>query len=162
MMAQDDLTKAVQRLEQLFGKPSESTLGTAVFQSESTLSVEQLDGFSRSSYQHFAGAAWEAFGQENWTKPWRLLYRRSEDTAADILGELGRIEDSSTCLAASQLTENHDDPQGAQEALKGVFDSDFVQAVSIYRIGDSEAITGVLIAGLLTGGIGIALVFLMD
>ena len=161
-MAEDDLTKAIQRLEVLFGKPSEATLGAAVFQSQSALSVSQLDDFAKAQYQHFAGAAWESFGEENWNKTWKLLYRRPKSSPLDILGELNQIEDSATNLAASQLTENHDEPSGAQEALKGVFDSDFIQEVSIYSIGDSEAITGVLIAGILDTGTGVALVFNMD
>jgi hypothetical protein len=161
-MPGDDLTKALQRLEELFGKPSQATLGAAVFLSESTLSVSQLDEFAKSRYQYFAGAAWESFGEENWNKTWKQLYRRPKSSPPDILSELNQIEDSATNLAASQLTENHDDPSGAQESLKGVFDSDFIKEVSIYSIGDSEAITGVLIAGILDTGIGVALVFLMD
>ena len=161
-MSCDDLAKAVQRLEELFGKSSQNTLGAAVFQSDAAVSPDGLDEFSKSKYQYFAGDAWESLGQDNWLKTWARLYRRPAGDQGAILSELKELNDPATALAASQLTENHDDPQGAAQALQGVFDSPQVRDVSIYRIGDTEAITGVLLSGILETGFAIALVFLMD
>jgi hypothetical protein len=161
-MPTDDLAKAVERLEELFGKPSENTLGAAVFLSDTDIESDQLEGFAKSKYQHFTGAAWESIGKENWTKPWELLYLRSTDASGAILNELRDLQDFSTALAASQLTENHNDPTGAALGLQDVFDSPQIHDVSIYRIGDNEVITGVLVAGILCTGKAIALVFLMD
>jgi hypothetical protein len=161
-MCEDDLTKAVQRLEELFGKPSRNTLGASVFVSDSPVACKDLEAFAKSKYQHFVGDAWESIGPENWTATWELQYHRPEGVCGDILKELVDLEDPATSLAASQLTENHDDAQGAALGLQGVFDSPEIQDVSIYRIGDTEAITGVLVAGILRTGNAIALVFLMD
>lgn len=161
-MSSDDLTKAIQGLESFFGKPSQKTLGAAVFQSDTAIGIEQLDEFAKSKYKYFAGDAWESLGEENWTKTWELVYRRADGVSGDILVELRDLKDAATALAASQLTENHDDPQGAEGALKGVFDSPQIHCVSIYRIGDSEAITGVLLAGILGSERGVAVVYLMD
>jgi hypothetical protein len=161
-MSGDDLAGAVKRLEEVFGGPSQNTLGAAVFQSDAVLTVDQMDEFAKSRYQHFAGPAWQSFGEENWTKTWGLVHRRDRGAVPGVLAELKELKDPATALAASQVTENHEDPAAAEKALEGVFDSSSIQDVSIYSIGDSEAITGVLIAGLLDSGHGIALVFLMD
>ncbi|MFM7931057.1 MAG: hypothetical protein ACKO9Q_25390, partial [Pirellula sp.] len=99
---------------------------------------------------------------ENWEQTWKLLYRRPLESKSEILEELKSLGDSSSELAGSQLTENHDDPSGAADGLKGVFDAPWIRCVSIYRIGDSEAITGVLMAGILPTENAIALIFLMD
>jgi hypothetical protein len=56
-MSEDDLTKAVQRLEELFGKPSQNTLGASVFVSDSTVACKDLEAFAKSKYQHFVGDA---------------------------------------------------------------------------------------------------------
>ena len=114
-MSCDDLAKAVQRLEELFGKSSQNTLGAAVFQSDAAVSPDGLDEISKSKYQYFAGDAWESLGQDNWLKTWARLYRRPAGDQGAILSELKELNDPATALAASQLTENHDDPQGQRK-----------------------------------------------
>jgi hypothetical protein len=161
-MSSDDLSIAVSKLTEAFGGPSEETLGAAVFVSESKVDLSTLDQFAKSVYEHFVGNAWENFGPDNWNKTWQMLYRRGAGASPEILEELKSLGDPSTELAASQLTENHDDPEKASEGLKAVFDSPSAQSVSIYKIGDSEAITGVLLACLLPTEHAVALVFLMD
>jgi hypothetical protein len=161
-MSAEDLTTAISNLTEVFGSASENTLGSAVFQSDTQVDLETLDDYARSVYQHFVGKAWEDFGPANWNKTWQMLYRRPEGSKGSILEELKSLGDATTELAASQVTENHDDPTAAAQGLKGVFDAPWIRCVSIYRIGDSEAITGVLIAGLLPTKNAIALIFLMD
>ncbi|MFN5917977.1 MAG: hypothetical protein ACK48K_14555 [Planctomycetota bacterium] len=160
-MSSDDLTRAVAKLTEVFGSASQNTLGSAVFQSDSKVDLETLDNYAKSVYQHFVGKAWD-FGPENWNKTWQMLYRRPEGSTGSILEELKSLGDAATELAASQVTENHDDPTAATQGLTGVFDSPSLTSVSVYRIGDSEAITGVLVAGLMPTENAIALVFLMD
>lgn len=161
-MSSEDLTRAVAKLTEVFGSASQNTLGSAVFQSDSKVDLETLDDYAKSVYQHFVGKAWEDFGSENWNKTWQMLYRRPVGAAGNILEELKSLGDAATELAASQVTENHDDPTVAAQGLTGVFDSPSLSSVSVYRIGDSEAITGVLLAGLMPIEKAIALVFLMD
>ncbi len=161
-MSSEDLTRAVAKLTEVFGSASQNTLGSAVFQSDSKVDLETLDDYAKSVYQHFVGKAWEDFGSENWNKTWQMLYRRPVGSAGNILEELKSLGDAATELAASQVTENHDDPTAAAQGLTGVFDSPSLSSLSVYRIGDSEAITGVLLAGLMPIEKAIALVFLMD
>ena len=114
------------------------------------------------SYRYFVGHAWEEFGEENWTKTWAESYLRPSGKHPGILQEMAQLKEHPIALAASQVTENHDDPKGASEALSDVFDAASICEVRLYNIGDTEAITGVLIAALSSSGRGIALVFLMD
>lgn len=161
-MSSEDLTKAISKLTEVFGGASQNTLGSAVFESDTKVGLETLDDYANSVYQHFVGKAWEDFGPENWNKTWKMLYRRPQGSNGSILEELKSLGDASTELAASQVTENHDDPTTAAHGLTGVFDSPSLACVSVYRIGDSEAITGVLMAGLLPTEYAVALIFLMD
>lgn len=161
-MPKDDLEIAVQRLLKTFGEPSQNTLGTSVFQSESPLEGDALEAFARASYKHFIGDAWDSIGEENWTKNWNCVFRRPADGPADIMAELDSLSDSAAALAASQLTENHSDPDQARSSLQAVFDAEGTRNVAIYRVGDTDAITGVLIAGILASGTAVAVVFLMD
>lgn len=154
--------KTVERLVDVFGGESQSTLGSAVFRSPDVLPTSELESFSFSSYKSFVGKSWQAFGEENWSKPWLLLFERPQEANRNLLQEIASVNDPATALAGSQLTENHDSPTEAIESLKAVFDSDSIQELRIYRVGDSEAITGILIAALTKDNQPIVLLFLMD
>lgn len=188
-MAPDTLKNALEELKALFGGPSQVTLGAAVFcdpikevvrggssstenkpdvpladqpQSEVSLcSDEQLESYAKRRYEYFAGDAWENFGAENWLATWNRVYQRDSQQGGEILDELKKIEEPATNLAASQLTENHDEPDRARDALSQVFDSEEILKLHLYQVGDTEAITGVLIAAV-SAQDAIALVFLMD
>lgn len=161
-MANNRWDESVDRLILAFGGESVSTLGAAVFHSPSSLSSAELEPFVFSCYKHFVGKSWEAFGEENWSRPWALVYQRLHGTSPNILFEIASVSDPATALAASQLTENHDSPVEAAEALQGVFDSPEIHELRVYRAGDSEAITGLAIVALNQSSGAIALVFLMD
>jgi hypothetical protein len=173
-MASESFQKAIDKLTSLFGAPSQTTIGAAVFTTTQQNTVqapstsqgsqtcdEQLEAFAKDKYEYFAGNAWKNFGPEQWLATWTRLYERKEHAQADILKELEQIQEPATNLAASQVTENHDQPDAAREALQKAFDSEEVQTLQLYQIGDTEAITGVLIAAA-TADLYIALVFLMD
>ncbi len=161
----DNWDESVDRLIRVFGGESASTLGAAVFQSPSSVSSAELEPFAFSCYKHFVGKSWEAFGEENWSRSWALLHQRASDTPPKIMQELAGISDPSdpaTSLAASQLTENHDSPSDAAQALESVFNAPEIQELRFYRAGDSDAITGLVIAARTASNQAITLVFLMD
>jgi hypothetical protein len=173
-MASESFQKALETLTILFGAPSQTTLGAAVFTTTPTNTAkastpeqssqtcdEQLEAFAKSKYEYFAGNAWNNFGPEHWLATWARLYERKEHAQADVLKELEQIQEPATNLAASQVTENHDQPDAARDALQGVFNAAVIHTLHVYQIGDTEAITGVLIAAA-TEDLYIALVYLMD
>ena len=179
-MASESFQNAIETLTSLFGPPSQTTLGAAVFTTTATLPAqalspaqvsthekpsgacdEQLEAFAKSKYEYFAGNAWNNFGPEHWIATWARHYERREKAQADILDELAEIQEPATNLAASQITENHDQPDAARAALQEVFNADEIHTLHLYQIGDTEAITGVLIAAA-TADLYIALVFMMD
>lgn len=187
-MASETLKTALEGLTVLFGEPSQVTIGAAVFfdpigdflrggsssteakqdsqhdhpeNGVSTCSDEELESYAKGRYEFFAGDAWANFGPENWSATWKRVYQRDAQHGGKILEELKAIDEPATNLAASQLTENHDEPDGARDALAKVFDSEEILKLHLYQIGDTEAITGVLIAAVSAEEL-IALVFLMD
>jgi hypothetical protein len=72
------------------------------------------------------------------------------------------IKDGKANLCASQLLDNVDDPTNARAALSLAFDSPQVQDLRVYSIGDGEALSGILVAGLHRKTDCIFLVYLMD
>ncbi len=179
-MASESFQKAIETLTSLFGPPTQTTLGAAVFTTTTSIHAqapcpaqtstpeqtadacdEQLETFAKSKYEYFAGNAWNNLGPEHWLATWARRYERKEKAKADILKELGDVQEPATNLAASQITENHDQPDAARAALQGVFNADEIHTLHLYQIGDTEAITGVLIAAA-TADLYIALVFMMD
>ena len=145
-MSHESISKPeeVVELERVLGGPSQSGFGASVFYERS--SPEDLDQVALLRYQYFVGKKWEQFGAENWLGVWELLYKRRSGTPADILRELAAISDpsarSSTCL----LTDGHSDPQAACVALAAAFNDASISDLRIYKIGDGEAMSGILIA----------------
>ncbi|KAA5539222.1 hypothetical protein FYK55_25230 [Roseiconus nitratireducens] len=154
----------VQELEQAFGGPNQAAFGTAVF-SESLSSAESgqdsLEQRARHWYQFFCGNTWERFGPERWLQTWQLVFARP-DAPGSIIDELSALEDPPARRSASTMLDGHDDPQKAKAALKQAFDAPTIEALQIYRIGDGDAMSGILIAGRRTAGDSAFVTFLLD
>jgi hypothetical protein len=161
----------VSGLQQVFGGPSQSAFGSAVFsfparqqagELPDTLQKlpDRLQKQALSCYQDFCGQTWERFGPENWLGTWQLVHEREAGGGA-ITEELAALTDPVTRLAASTMLESHDDPSAARNALQQAFDDSQVQVLHVYRIGDGGAMSGLLIAARRCG-FDVFLVFLLD
>jgi len=66
-------------------------------------------------------------------------------------------------MAGSMILDNIDEPEAAHATLSEVFDDPAIDGLSIFRLGDGEAYSGLLIAADRgTGKPAIFLTFLMD
>ena len=153
---------SVTNLEQIFGGPSQNAFGSAVFYDPDGGPPENLESLALAWYQHFAGKTWEQFGKDNWLANWRLVHARDTGQSKNIVAELQAIADSEAMLSASMLMENHEDSKLAQLALAQCFDNSAVQDLRVYRIGDGQAMSGLLIAARREPVGSVYLVFLMD
>lgn len=149
----------VRALELQFGAPSQKAFGSAVFFDNST-SAEELEDMARSKYRYFVGGLWDQWGEDTWMGPWRKVIRgRGPD---GIVADLRAIEDAGARQSAEMILSGLPDPKVAQQALSRAFDDPTVESVMAFSIGDSDALSGILLAARRGNGEAVFLVFLLD
>jgi hypothetical protein len=150
----------VTELERIYGAPSNSGFGSAVFYEPST-SEGDLEAIALKYYRYFLGDLWSRFGEEAWMNHWQRVYRRDPSHPPDIVAELRAIADPDVRSAVSLLLETVE-AERSRQALAIAFDDAGVKELDIYRLGDGEAMSGLLVAGRRHAGERIFLVLLMD
>lgn len=159
------MSEAIAKLQDFYGGPEVRGLGSSVI--EVTLADEDdFESTAKERYRVFCGEIWERFGPENWLGQWAEVYRRPTSTAKQtstaketgnagevvaargIEAELRGLEDHAASMAGSLMLDNIDQADAAKGALKVVFDDPAIRRLSIYRLGDGEAIFGIMIAAL--------------
>lgn len=148
-------------LEVVFGGPSDDGFGSAVFR-RSIPAGDDLEQSAKSVYRDFAGEMWDRFGAAAWLGTWAELSARSHPSDGPVLDLLGSLEDPLALSSADVLVNGGSDPEAARRALVGVFDREQVSDLRIYRIGDGDAMSGLLIAALDSAAAAVFLVFMMD
>lgn len=156
------MSEAIAKLQQIYGGPEVRGLGSSVI--EVALDDEsRFESTVKERYRVFCGEIWERFGPENWLGQWAEVYRRPEieievegevegegegGSATAIEDELRKLADHAASMAGSLILDNIDDAEAARDALQRVFDDPAIRRLSIYRLGDGEAIFGIMIAAL--------------
>lgn len=155
-------SEAVTLLQAIYGPPSQAGFGSAVFH-EQLPPGTALEAIALRYYQHFVGPLWEQFGADAWMSTWKQVYVRPDGIQPDIVAELGAIADP---LAAPYvpilLLSETEDHASAQQALASVFDDPQMTDLKLYAIGDSAAMSGLLLAGGRITGETTILVSLLD
>lgn len=80
---------AVMGLQVIYGPPSQSGFGSAVFD-ELIEPGAALEPVALRYYQHFVGNLWEQYGETAWMSTWKQVYIRPDGIQPDIVAELGR------------------------------------------------------------------------
>jgi hypothetical protein len=152
----------VSALEAVFGPPSQSGFGSAVFY-QRTESPGALAGAARDVYQHFIGDLWQRYGAEAWMGNWQQVYTRPPAADHAVVAELHTLDDRSVRQSAAVLLDAAEDPQAVQAALATACDDPAVTDLVVYKIGDGAALSGILLAARRAAtGETIMLVFLLD
>ena len=154
--------ESVINLEEVYGIASQDAFGSSVFYNPASNLEESLEEAALAKYQYFTGETWDRYGEENWLGEWSLVYQRSASTERDIVAELRAIADNRARLSASLLLENIENEAEACKSLASVFDDQLVSELSIFKIGDGSAMSGVLIASRRSTDETVFLVLLMD
>ncbi len=132
-------------LETADGQPSQEAFGSAVFY-QAIKNTGDLEQKALEIYQYFVGKLWDQYGEEVWLETWKEVYTRELEAAGDISAELQGLSDFDVKLSATMLLENIENAEQAGIALAGAFDDPSVTELAVYAIGDSEAMSGLLIA----------------
>jgi hypothetical protein len=150
----------VTALETVYGAPSQSAFGSAVFYEKT---VDDLEQAALAKYRYFVGELWERYGEEAWRGAWQKVYARQPQAKADIVAELKSLTDVRARSSASMILDVVQDAEKARAALSAAFDDAAVTELSVYNIGDGAAMSGLLIAARRAAtGESTFLVFLLD
>jgi hypothetical protein len=153
-------------LQKIYGGPEVTGMGSSV--TEVALPAPgKLEEVAKERYQKFCGEIWERFGPDNWLSQWAEVYSRPAGQTGKILEELRGLKDHTASMAGSMILDNIDEPEAAHITLSQVFDDPAIERLSIFRLGDGEAYSGILIAADRGAGQGtdhqaVFLTFLMD
>ena len=95
--------------------------------------------------------------------PWKEVYARQVGTQGNIVAELRGTQDADAARSVPMILENIDGAEKARAALAAVYDDPAMTELRVFNLGDGEAMSGLLVAGL-RGATGEAtfLVFLLD
>lgn len=154
--------KPVSDLVALYGAPSQSGFGSAVFY-EVIEPGSDLEPVALRFYRYFVGKLWEQFGETAWMSAWKSVYVRPGSVQPDIVTELNTIADSASAqFVPILLLAETDDDASAQQALSAVYDQPEVVDLRVYAICDGGAMSGLLLIGSRTTGETTILISLLD
>lgn len=160
-MTKTDKPDYVAALEAVYGPPSDSGFGSAVFMQQ-LKAGDDLEQIAQHYYQAFVGDLWQKWGEENWLGTWKQVYARPAGAKAAIVQELKGIKDPSASMSAPMILDVVQDAQAGQQALAATYDAPEVTDLQVYNIGDGGAMSGILLAGRRANGDATFLVFLLD
>jgi hypothetical protein len=151
----------VLKMEAAYGAPSQNGFGSAIFFEEIDQD-EKLETASMQKYQHYMGDLWERFGEEAWLSQWKEVYKRKAGLQHNIVSELQGISELDVSNSVSMILDVVEDADSAKLALTNAYDDQDVVDLRVYRLGDGDAMSGLLIAGRRSNNETTFLVFVMD
>lgn len=153
----------VAELEAIFGGPSQSGFGSAVFHDEQPMEEATIDikqaAFAK--HQFFCGETWTRFGEANWKSVWNEVFLRHSG-GTGIVSELRSIREPMVKSIVPMLLDEIENKEVAYAALAKAFDATTVEHLVVFSMGDNNAMSGILIAADRGSEGRIYLAFLMD
>lgn len=155
-------SKFLTDLIDIYGSPSQSGFGSAVFHEKKAKDAD-LESLALQYYKYFVGDLWTRFGETAWLSSWKQVYVRQTGTISNIVSELQTIVDREVtsflpvlfCLDIQQK-------EKAQKTLSAVYDASDIVDLRVYTIGDGGAMSGLLIMGYSKTGETTILISLLD
>jgi hypothetical protein len=155
------MEQIIRDLEAVFGKPSTAGFGSAVFYEVSKMN-ESLTFIALEDYELFVGEKWNAETKALWMNDFRKVYERTPGTTDDILTELHNVKDNDAKQLVPLLTELVENAAHGRLALTAAFNHQDITNVELYKIGDSAAMTGLILCGLFKDHSACSVICLMD
>lgn len=149
----------VSELESVFGPPSSSAWGSAVF-FDQVSPTSPLEFTALTTYRLFVGELWKRFGEDAWMSGWRPVFTRAG--TGNIVDELERLDDWALGHAVEVLLHGGDNVDRRASTMRTAFDAPDTQEVRVFTTGDGGQMSGLLIIGRRTNGDATSLVFLLD
>lgn len=134
------------RLQALLGPCAPVGMGDAVCHEPLAAGVP-LETWARDKSLVLANKGWENFQPEMWRAQFRELYRRPESATGAITDELAALTGDNIELVIGNFLDNRDNAGELKQSLTAVFDAPAMSEVVVYRIGDGQALAGVLLVG---------------
>jgi hypothetical protein len=134
---------AIAALENIFGKATDAGFGSAVFHG-ATVAGDSVENKAVEHYKKFLGAKYNAEREQAWMSPWKNVFTRS-NKGSGIVSELASITDAEAKRSVPLFTEFTSEPEAAASALASAFDHEHVKDLAVFRIGDGEAMSGLIL-----------------
>ena len=151
---------AIAALENIFGKASDAGFGSAVFHG-ATIAGDSVEKKALEHYKNFLGAKCSGEREQAWMQTWKNVFTRA-NKGSGIVSELASISDAEAKRSVPLLTEFTSDPEAAASALASAFDHEHVKDLSVFRIGDGEAMSGLIVTAIYDDLYCCSVVALMD
>lgn len=155
------MDEIIKELENVFGKPSSSGFGSAVFYEVSKLN-SSLKSIALEDYELFMGEKWNSETKDRWSSGFRKVYERSNGAQSDILSELKNISDADAKRSVPLLIELVENADQGKLALAAAFNHQDISNVEVYTVGDTEAMSGLILCGLFKDHSACSVICLMD
>jgi hypothetical protein len=161
MTDKKEILPLIEALEKVYGKPSGTGFGSAVFY-KSTKNDGALESIAAYDYKTFMGDQWNAESEARWKSVWKLVYERSTGTTPDILAELNDLKDADAKRSVPLLTEFVEHADQGKLALAAVFNHTDIVKFQVFNVGDGEALAGLILCGLFSDLSVCSVICLMD
>jgi hypothetical protein len=148
-------------LEKVYGKASPAGFGSAVFH-EPVAAKALVEAIALKHYQAFLGPKWSSASEASWKSAWKQVYQRPDSHKGDILAELAGITDPDAKRSVPLLTELIENADAGRDAMSVAFNHEDVSSLSVFNIGDGEAMSGILVTALYADGYACSVISLMD
>lgn len=157
----NDVPDYVKDLQAMYGMPGDGGFGSAVF-FQPQLAADELAAAALDNYKYFVGKSWTPSREAAWMSTWQCVYARAAGDRHDVVAELRDIGDRAVRSSVTMLLDAVDQAAQARQALAAALDDPAVSQLLVYRLGDGEAMSGLLIGARRDDGAAVFLVFLMD
>lgn len=151
----------IEALEKVYGKPTSTGFGSAVFYEVSKKDLS-LAAIALEDYKLFMGEKWNPETASTWMSGWKLVYERNPGISGDIITELYSIKDADAKRSVPLLTELINEPKQAKSALEAAFNNQDLAHLEIFTIGDNAQLSGLLLCALYTDYSACSVICLMD
>lgn len=157
-VTQPDYVKALQHA---YGEPSQNGFGSAVF-FEVLPGTNALEAAALRWYKYFVGDLWDRYGEQAWMGTWRQVYMRPQRGDTGLVAALRALADPQAASAGGMILDAVQNAGTAQKALSAAFDDASVALLTVYTVGDGEAMSGLMVVGQRNNGETTFLIFLLD
>lgn len=151
----------IEALESKFGKPNNNGFGSSVFY-EISREEMNLDDIALEDYKLFMGDKWTENSTIDWMGGWQKIYDRQTDGEGNIIDKIKSITDPGARTSIPLLLEGAENATETHQPLMDAFNHTDIENVGIYKVGDGDALAGLMVTAKYNNGEACTVITLMD
>jgi hypothetical protein len=151
----------IESLESKFGKPNSNGFGSSVFY-ELSRDEMKLDDIALEDYKLFMGDKWTDNSPIDWMGGWQKLYDRQTNGTGNIIDILNSFHTPDVHVHVPLLLEGPQNATETHQPLMDAFNHPDIDNVGIYKVGDGDALGGLMVTAKYNNGEACTVITLMD